>query len=87
MCVVLSSALPKTHVVSPVQNFHLFLCAFFASVPSAQMVEAFPCGPWTFVTIRNLFMNVNIYIYIYMFISYSNGILLYYDKHYYEYTQ
>ena len=25
--------------------------------------------------------------YIYMFISYSHGILLYYDKHYYEYTQ
>ena len=24
--------------------------------------------------------------YIYMFISYSHGILLYYDKHYYEYT-
>ena len=26
-------------------------------------------------------------LYIYMFISYSHGILLYYDKHYYEYTQ
>ena len=26
-------------------------------------------------------------IYIYMFISYSHGILLYYDKHYYTYTQ
>ena len=28
-----------------------------------------------------------VYIYMYMFISYSHGILLYYDKHYYEYTQ
>ena len=27
-----------------------------------------------------------IYIYIDMFISYSHGILLYYNKHYYEYT-
>ena len=29
----------------------------------------------------------SIYIYIYMFISYSHGMLLYYDKHDYEYTQ
>ena len=32
--------------------------------------------------------SVCLYIYIiYMFISYSHGILLYYDKHYYECTQ
>ena len=28
MCAVVSSDFPYTHVVSPVYNFHFFLCAF-----------------------------------------------------------
>ena len=36
---------------------------------------------------RCFIRNINRFAIIYMFISYSHDILLYYDKHYYEYTQ
>ena len=30
-----------------------------ASVPRSQIVEKFPRGPWTVVTVRHLFVKVN----------------------------
>ena len=33
MCAVVSSAFPQAHVVSPVYNFHFFLCALLQVNP------------------------------------------------------
>ena len=45
------SAFPQEHVVHPV--------CFAESIPCAQMVDAFSCGPWAVITFCQLFVKVN----------------------------
>ena len=39
MCVVVSSAFPQAHVVSPVKNFHFFLCALLQVYPMCRRLR------------------------------------------------
>ena len=50
--------LHSTCDVSCVELQLLPLC-FAASIPCVQTVDASPCGPWTVISFRHLFVKVN----------------------------
>ena len=56
MYTLVSSAFPQTHVVSPVLNFHFFLCA---KLHVHRRLRTSPRGPCTIVTFRYHFVKVN----------------------------